>query len=105
MNDGEQIWQKLVVPNPNVRLVFSGHMTAAGAHLTSTRPDGSKVHQMLMDLQWLNTNTPDDRGGDGYLDILEFDYAKKHIRVQTYSPYQDAFMRGEASEYTLSLEL
>jgi hypothetical protein len=105
MNDGEQIWQKLVVANPNVRLVMSGHMTAAGAHLTSKRPDGSKVHQMLMDFQWLNTNTPDDRGGDGYLEILEFDYTKKHIRVQTYSPYQDAFMRADASEYTLSLEL
>jgi hypothetical protein len=105
MNDGEQIWRKLVVPNPNVRLVFSGHVNALGAHLTSTRPDGSRVHQVLSDFQWLNTNTPEDRGGDGYLEIMEFDYLQKQIRVQTYSPTQNAFIHGEASEYTLSLEL
>jgi hypothetical protein len=27
INDGEMIWQKLILTNPNVRLVFSGHVT------------------------------------------------------------------------------
>ena len=98
-NDGEEIWQKLIVPNPNVRLVFCGHDSAA-ARLTSLRPDGSRVHQMLSDYQWL-----DDSGGSGYLRVLEFDYGQKQIRVQTYSPYLDQFMTDDANQFTLSLEL
>jgi hypothetical protein len=98
-NDGEQIWQKLIVPNPNVRLVFCGHDNGA-ARLTSLRPDGSRVHQMLSDYQWL-----DDSGGSGYLRVLQFDYGQKQIRVQTYSPYLDQFMTDDANQFTLSLEL
>jgi len=104
INDGEQIWQKLIVPNPNVRLVFCGHDNGA-ARLTSLRPDGSRVHQMLSDYQWLHSGTPDDRGGSGYLRVLEFDYGQKQIRVQTYSPYLDRFMTDDANQFTLSLEL
>jgi hypothetical protein len=103
-NDGEEIWQKLIVPNPNVRLVFCGHDNGA-ARLTSLRPDGSRVHQMLSDYQWLYAGTADDRGGSGYLRTLEFDYGKKEIRVQTYSPYLDQFMTDDANQFTLSLEL
>ena len=99
INDGEQIWQKLIVPNQNVRLVFCGHDNGA-ARLTSLRPDGSRVHQMLSDYQWL-----DDSGGSGYLRVLQFDYGQKQIRVQTYSPYLDEFMTDDANQFTLSLEL
>jgi hypothetical protein len=98
-NDGEQIWQKLIVPNPNVRLVFCGHDNGA-ARLTSLRPDGSRVHQVLSDYQWL-----DDSGGSGYLRVLQFDYGQKQIRVQTYSPYLDQFMTDDANQFTLSLEI
>jgi predicted phosphodiesterase len=98
-NDGEEIWQKLIVPNPNVRLVFCGHDNGA-ARLTSLRPDGSRVHQMLSDYQWL-----DDSGGSGFLRILQFDYGQKQIRVQTYSPYLDQYMTDDANQFSLSLEL
>jgi len=37
--------------------------------------------------------------------VLEFDYDKKEIRVQTYSPYLDEFMTDDANQFTLSLEL
>jgi hypothetical protein len=104
INDGEEIWQKLIVPNPNVRLVFCGHDNGA-KRLTSLRPDGSRVHQMLSDYQWLYGGTADDRGGSGFLRVLEFDYDKKEIRVQTYSPYLDEFMTDDANQFTLSLEL
>jgi 3',5'-cyclic AMP phosphodiesterase CpdA len=97
-NDGEQIWQKLIVANPNVRLVFCGHYGVA--RLTSLRADGSRVHQMLSDYQWA-----DSLGGSGYLRLLEFDYGKKEIRVQTYSPYLDQFMSDDANQFTLSLDL
>ena len=99
INDGEQIWQKLIVPNSNVRLVFCGHDNGA-ARLTSLRADGKPVHQMLSDYQWL-----DSLGGSGYLRVLEFDYGKKEIRVQTYSPYLDLFMTDDPNQFRLSLEL
>ena len=99
INDGEEIWQKLIVPNPNVRLVFCGHDSRA-ARLTSLRADGSAVHQMLSDYQWF-----DSLGGSGYLRVLEFDYGQKQIRVQTYSPYLDQFLTDDANQFTLSLDL
>ena len=100
INDGEQIWQKLILPNPNVRLVFSGHVTGA-ARLTSKRPDGSRVHQMLSDYQWLNG----DDFGYGYLRVLQFDYGKKTIQVQTYSPYMADYLTDDANQFTLDLNL
>ena len=100
INDGEMIWQKLIVPNANVRLVLCGHDNGA-ARLTSARPDGSLVHQMLADYQWWNG----PNNGFGFLRALEFDYDKKEIRVQTYSPTLDQFLTDDANQFTVSLEL
>src|SRR5438552_5719187 len=59
VNDGEDLWQKLVKPNGNVKFVFSGHMVGDGhnlgyaaARLTSVRDDGSRVHQVLANYQY-----------------------------------------------------
>ena len=104
INDGEQIWQKIILPNPNVRLVVCGHANGA-ARLTSLRPDGSSVHQILSDYQWLNSGTIGHAGESGYLRLLELDYGKKEIRVQTYSPYLDQFMTDDANQFTLDLDL
>jgi hypothetical protein len=84
--------------------VFCGHDNGA-ARLTSFRADGSRVHQMLSDYQWLHSGTADDRGGSGFLRVLEFDYNQREIRVQTYSPHLDEFMTDDANQFTLSLEL
>ena len=104
INDGEAIWQKLVVPNRNVRLVFSGHVSGA-ARLTSSRPDGTLVHQVLSDYQWLYAGTANDLGGSGYLRIMEFDFHRKTLGVQTYSPYLDSYLTDDANQFTLSLEM
>ncbi len=103
INDGEQMWQKLVLPNSNVRLVLSGHMTGA-SRLSSTRPDGSVVHQMLSDYQWFRIDQPDYYGGGGYLRVLEFDYDRKEIDVLTYSPYLDQYLTDDANQFSVSLD-
>jgi hypothetical protein len=54
---------------------------------------------MLADYQWLVD------GGSGYLRALEFDYDKKEIRVETYSPTLDQFLTDDANQFTVSLEL
>jgi hypothetical protein len=100
INDGEMLWQKLVLPNPNVRLVFCGHDTG-WARLRSTRPDGSVVDQMLSDYQWYGG----DSFGDGYLRVVQLDYGKKTIQVQTYSPYLQQYLTDDANQFTLDLNL
>jgi hypothetical protein len=103
INDGQAIWQKLVLPNANVRLVFSGHDTGS-ARLASTRPDGSLVHQMLTDFQWYRTEEPDYFGGGGYLRILEFDYNTRQIRARTYSPYLNQYLTDDAYQFVIGLD-
>lgn len=100
INDGEAMWQKLVLPNSNVRLVFCGHMTG-WARQTSTRPDGTTVHEMLSDYQWLNG----ENFGYGYLRVVQFDYGSKTIQVQTFSPYLNAFLTDDPNQFMLDLNL
>jgi hypothetical protein len=104
ISDGEQIWKELIVPNPNVRLVFSGHDSGA-ARLSSARPDGSIVHQMLSDYQWFHSDQADYYGGGGYLRVLQFDYSKKQIGVATYSPYLDQYLTDDANQFSLDWNL
>lgn len=103
INDGERMWQKLVLPNPNVRLVFSGHDTGT-ARLASARPDGSVVYQMLSDFQWYRTDAPDYYGGGGYLRVLEFDYDARQIGVRTYSPYLDTYLTDDQNQFVIGLD-
>jgi 3',5'-cyclic AMP phosphodiesterase CpdA len=99
-NDGEELWRKLVLPNDNVRLVLSGHVpTLRTAQLTSTRPNGTRVHQLLSDYQaWGN-------GGDGYLRVMDFDYRQRVIRVRTYSPFENKFEDRAGHRFTISLDM
>ena len=107
INDGEELWQKLIEPNSNVRLVLSGHVITPGAgRLTSTRPDGTRVHQILANYQ--SCAYPCQflagqrvNGGNGYLRLMRFDPAAHQISVSTYSPYVDAFIRDGDNEFTL----
>ena len=108
VNDGEEIYQKLIVPNPNVRLVFSGHVLGdltlgAVGRVTDVRPDGTHIHQMMADYQVIQKGGLDC--GLGYLRILEFDSGKKEIRVSTYSPYLSQTMTLPEAEAAFTLPL
>jgi hypothetical protein len=100
INDGEELWQKLILPNSNVRLVFCGHMTG-WARLTSVRPDGTTVHQILSDYQWLEGQD----FGFGYLRVVQLDYDAKKIHVRTFSPFLNAPLEDEPNQFTLDLNL
>lgn len=108
INDGEELYQKLIEPNSNVRFVFSGHVIRPSAgRLTSTRADGTRVHQILANYQ--SCDYPCEfaggqkvNGGNGYLRLMRFDPVARQISVSTYSPYLDAFLRDENNEFTLS---
>lgn len=93
VNDGEEMWHKLIAPHPEIRLVLCGHMHAQ-ARLSSPRNDGSFVHQMLADYQI------EELGGAGYLRILGF-LADGRISVHTYSPFLDRYRTDEQNQFIL----
>jgi hypothetical protein len=115
INDGEEIWQKLILPHPNVKLVFSGHDVSGGdlppgtaARLTSTRPDGSHVHQILANYQTClgppcarSAQGTMVRGGHGFLRILRVSPRTRTIAVSTYSPYLDRTLSDASNEFTI----
>lgn len=111
INDGEEIWAKLVAPNPNVKLVLSGHdVSGAGippgttARLTSTRPDGTEVHQILANYQTCTAPSCDEvHGGNGFLRLLRFLPEAGTISVATYSPYLDQSLSDPDNAFTLDL--
>jgi hypothetical protein len=120
INDGQEIWTKLIEPNSNVKLVFSGHdVSGAGlppgtaASLTSTRADGTTVHQILANYQTClgppcetfsdGTTTETVRGGDGFLRLLRFSSAAQTISVETYSPYLDQSLSDASNQFVLDL--
>ena len=90
VNDGEQMWEKLLSKYPNVMLALSGHVLHRGAgSLVSTGENGNKVYQMLANYQsWVDGSV---KGGNGFLRILTIDPAKKRIDVKTYSPYTGTY--------------
>ena len=104
VNDGEQLWQNLIVGNENVKLVLSGHCLGdpAVARLTSARPSGSTVHQILANYQQCGAlscpEMPQIKGGNGYLRLLEFDKANQVLRVHTFSPYLGQYMDQDDTE-------
>jgi hypothetical protein len=104
INDGQDLWQKLIEPHENVRLVLSGHVIPDGtAHATQKRASGTRVHQVLANYQRCDFCPCEEvEGGDGYLRLLRFD--REAIRVSTYSPHVDAWLRDGENEFDLPLD-
>lgn len=95
---GRQLYEQIVVPNPNVRLVLCGHNHEA-AMLTADldddgdgRPDRT-VYQLLADYQAA------ENGGGGYLRLLTVDEEARQLRVRTYSPWLDDYDYYDAEEF------
>lgn len=98
-NDGEEMWEKLISKQDNILFVLSGHVPDfEAARLTSTRPSGTKVHQLLANYQGRSL------GGAGYLRTLSFEPADQRVVVRTYSPYLDKYRADPANQFVLELE-
>ncbi|MBI5832679.1 MAG: metallophosphoesterase [Armatimonadetes bacterium] len=96
VNDGEELWQKLIRKHAGVALVVCGHVSGV-ARLTSKNDAGGEVHQMLSDYQ------SEKEGGEGYLRILHFSADGKTLDVRSYSPSLDKEKKVEANRFTLDL--
>jgi len=94
VNNGEQMWGKLVSRYPNIMFVFSGHVLNDGTGvLVSEGKHGNKVYQMLANYQ------NQENGGNGFLRIITIDPDKGNISVKSYSPYTDAYKTDSSQEF------
>lgn len=90
-NYGRAVWEKLVKPSRNIRMVFSGHIGAPDdvlGHIgfrSDKNAAGKTVNQMVFNAQALGGGWHGN-GGDGWLRILEFLPGERKVRVKTFSP-------------------
>lgn len=117
VNYGEALYEKLVKPSQNIRMVFSGHIGAPddfNAHL-GFRQDknaaGKTVSQMTFNAQAMGGGWHGN-GGDGWLRYLEFLPDGNTVKVKTFSPLfaispatQNLAYKTEANqEFTFTLD-
>jgi hypothetical protein len=96
VNDGEEIWRKLISRNGNIAFVLCGHDLGDGVgRLTSVRSDGTKVQQILANYQM------QPLGGEGYLRLMELFPAERRVSVRTYSPYLGRFKSDAGNRFDL----
>lgn len=91
-NTGMEIWEKLIQPSSNIRMVICGHVANGNGvfadnvgYRTDKNSSGKNVHQMMFNVQTLGGGW-EGNGGDGWLRILEFMPDGKTIKIRTYSP-------------------
>lgn len=116
-NYGAAIWEKLVQPASNIRMVFAGHIGAPDdekkhiAFRTDKNAAGRNVHQMVFNAQALAGGWFGN-GGDGWLRILEFLPDGKTVKVKTFSPFfaispstqHLAWRKADYDEFTFTLD-
>ncbi len=94
----DKIYERVVVPNPNVIATLSGHYHDAETLVDEIDDNGDgtpdrKVYQMLADYQGA------EMGGLGYIRLMQFDLKNNQIHMKTYSPYLDDYNYYDPTEY------
>lgn len=98
VNDGEQMWEKMVKRHPNIFMTVNGHVGGDGlGFLTSKGDSGNKIHQMLVNFQFL------DIGGGSWLRILNFTPDGNKINVRDYSPLYEAYNDDIQNKFDITL--
>jgi len=77
--DGKLLWDQVIKQHENVFLVLCGHDCTESA-ITKTGEYGNVVNILMSDYQC------DEKGGNGYLRVMEFIPSQSIIHVETFSP-------------------
>jgi hypothetical protein len=84
VNDGQELWDKLVSKHENFILTLNGHVIGDGlGRVVTPTPGGRDVPQVLVNFQ-MKPN-----GGDGWLRLLEFKADGTTVDAVDYSPTLD----------------
>ena len=98
INDGQEMWDKLVKKYPNIFMTVNGHVLNDGlGYLVSKGDNDNNVHQMLVNYQMLPV------GGEAWLRILNFQSDGKTIEVKDYSPLYEKFNTEPDNQFTINL--
>ncbi len=100
VNDGEQLWQKLVKKHANVVMTINGHVLNDGlGFLVSKGDHGNLVNQMLVNFQ----DPIHPLGGEGWLRLLEFLPDGHTIQAKTYSPLYEKYKTDSDNQFIFQL--
>ncbi len=88
--NGELFFQKVVLKNPNVRMVMCGHNYNSTRKMDAIDDNGDgradrTVYQIMANYQSTT------KGGNGFMRFMECDTAAGEIACRTYSPYTESF--------------
>jgi len=96
VNDGEEMWGKLVKKHANVFMTINGHVLNDGlGFLVSKAESGNLVYQMLVNFQMR------PMGGESWLRLLEFLPDGQAIQVKTYCPLYEKYETGPESQFVI----
>jgi hypothetical protein len=79
-NFGQQMYEKLIAPNPNVLMVHAGHFHSEFLRVGNLRDVQDQVIEILTDYQDARN------GGDGWMRIYSLDFDAGTFSWETYSP-------------------
>ena len=100
VNDGEEMWNKLVKKHKNVFMVINGHVLHDGlGFLVSTSDQGNTVNQMLVNFQMKPL------GGESWLRLLEFLPDRQTIQVKTYCPLYEKYKTDPDNQFVIKMPL
>lgn len=98
VNDGEELWTKLVSQHEQFILTLNGHVLNDGlGRLVTPNAANRDVAQMLVNFQMK------PKGGDGWLRLLEFRADGKTVEVIDYSPSRNQCNVSSQNRFTLQL--
>lgn len=98
INDGQEMWDKLVKRHPNIFMTVNGHVLNDGLGFLDSAADvGNTVHQMLVNYQML------PEGGGARLRILTFHPDDKTIEVKDYSPLYEKFFTEPDNQFVIHI--
>ena len=103
---GQDIRNKLVRRNDNIFMVIGGHVPG-WCHRKSFNDHGRPVLEILTDYQWEpNGRSPEQYGGNGWLNLMRFVPSENKIHFSSYSPYLDRWWKDDPlHEYTLDYQM
>ncbi len=96
-NQGEDVWQNLLINYPNLSLVLNGHFTAG----TASRRADIGINKNLVNEIFANYQSLTN-GGDGWMRILTFRPNLNRIDVVTYSPYLNQYKTDSNNQFSVT---
>jgi hypothetical protein len=103
-NSGQEVWEELISPNPQIFMVLCGHFVYYGGyHQVSQNVDGQDVYEMVANYQRL------ENGGNGWLRLIQFQPGggsggQDRIQVRTYSPSLGEFDTDSDNQFSFDLD-